>query len=289
MKIIDGHAHAWEPGDLNLLNDRLISLDGAMDDGDPHKWSLRFNGSLQSLLAAEAEAGMERFVLLSISARPDRCRILTEGAAAAALEHPEIIPFGSVHPDSSDIEGDVAAVVELGMKGVKLHSLVQRFNPLSDKARRLYRLLEDNGLVLLMDSMDLSGAARFKPHLGFMVKPAQAIGFETNPEVIARVAAEFPRLRLIAAHMGCCYGWDRLDPLYDLDQVWFDMAYVHRLMTVEQAMDIIRRKGSDRVIFGSDAPWRNPANALNWTLALPLSDDERRMILADNLLGLLEE
>lgn len=284
---IDGHTHAWDGGDLNVLRDRLTFLDGPLEKSDPHKWFLRFEGTIEGLLAAEKAAGVDRFVLLPISSRPDRCRELTRRAAELAVRHSEIIPFGSLHPNSSTISEDVAEIRSLNLAGVKLHSLVQRFNPLSPSAWTLYEALAENESVVLFDSMSLSGAMRVKPHLAPFVEPALELGFETGPEQIALVAESFPRLKIIAAHMGCCYGWNRLDPLYALDNVYFDLAYVHRLLTPDEALAIIRRKGPQRIVFGTDAPWRSPKNALAWFLSLPLSEAEQAAVLAGNLHNLL--
>ena len=73
----------------------------------------------------------------------------------------------------------------------------------------------------------------------------------------------------------------------DLDNVYFDLAVVHRLISPRDAERIIKRKGVDRIIFGTDAPYRRPVNALKWTLSLELSEPELRLILGDNLRRLL--
>jgi predicted TIM-barrel fold metal-dependent hydrolase len=96
-----------------------------------------------------------------------------------------------------------------------------------------------------------------------------------------------PELPIIAAHAGSLYGWQHLDELLELDNVYFDIAYVNGLLEPGELVEIIRRKGPERVIYGSDAPWREPAAFRQWFEELPLSSGEREMIAAGTLLELL--
>jgi uncharacterized protein len=285
---IDNHTHAWMPEALPSLDKGVKLLDGEGGrHGSPHNWSPRFTGTIENLLAAEKQAGIDRFVLLPVAGKPELCRTLTDWAADCADRYPEVIPFGAVHPRSADPKEDVTAVRNLGFKGVKLHSLVQQFNPVDDDSLRLVSLITDAGLVLLIDSMNLSGAVAVKPNLKPLMDTALAWGIETGPREIVTLARRFPALRIIAAHMGCLYGWDNLGKLLDLDQVYFDLAYVHRLLDPETVVKLIRQKGPERILFGSDAPYRHPSHALDWFLQLPLTDQEKDMILSRNLINLL--
>ncbi|MEW5723412.1 MAG: amidohydrolase family protein [Thermodesulfobacteriota bacterium] len=285
--IIDGHTHAWPPQDFAALAGLGQLLDDRLEEGSPYNWTPRFDGRLETLVEEEQRAGVDRFVLLPASSRPERGRELTEWAVRASLEHPEIIPFGAVHPYSPHPELDLEVIADHGLRAVKLHSLVQRFDPLSGPALNLYGLLEKRGLAVLMDSMYLAGATAVKPNLAVWVGAALEMGLETVPERITQIARRFPGLKIIAAHLGCCYGWHLLEPLYGLDQVWFDLAYVHRLISPARTVEIIRAKGADRIIWATDAPYRRPQNALKWFLGLDLTPEEKERILARNLLDLL--
>lgn len=285
--IIDCHTHAWEPEDLTAIESLKQILDEGLSPDSPYNWSPRFTGTVDDLLLEEKIAGIQHCVLLPTSSKPERCMELTEWAAEMGRIHPEIIPFGSIHPHSQSLESDVERVVKLGLKAVKLHSLIQRFDPLSREAVTLYALLEAKGLRAVFDSMHLAGAAAVKPNLSSWTPTAQKLKLETGPIQIAEIARLFPGLKIIAAHLGCCYGWDHLEPVMDQDNVYFDISYVHRLISPERAVGIIRRKGAERIIFGTDAPYRRPVNALKWFLDLPLNEEEREGILSKNLLSLL--
>ena len=286
--IIDAHAHAWLPEDLATLKKGAALFDAGTPVDSPHNFSPRFDGSLENVLAQEDAAGVDRIVILPVSSRPDRCRVLTRWVAGLARENPRIIPFGTVHPHSDTLADDVAAASDLGLPGLKLHSLVQFFDPLAENARQLYALMEKAGLVLLMDSMNLDGAVVAKPSLAKFMEIARSGGVETGPRQIAEIAGSHPDLKIIAAHLGNLYGWDCLDPLYELDQVYFDLAYIHRLLSPEEAATVIQRKGANRIVFGTDVPYRHPVNVLKWFRKLPLSPERQNLILSGNLIDLLK-
>ena len=52
--------------------------------------------------------------------------------------HPGLFTgFGTLHPDSEDIEGDLDYIIELGLKGVKVHPDFQQFALNEEKAFKM--------------------------------------------------------------------------------------------------------------------------------------------------------
>ena len=286
-QIIDAHTHAWLPEDLVVVHKSRSLLDRKLPEDSPHRWSLILDGTIESLVSEEVAAGVDRLVILPTASQPERCRALSRWSAQLARENPRVIPFGSLHPLSEDQDRDMEELLESGPAGVKLHSLVQRFDPLSPEAFKVYGFLEKNSLPVLMDSMDLTGAVEVKPNLRPLLDLAEAWHIETGPPQIVEIAERFPNLKIVAAHMGCLYGWDRIEPLYEIDQIYFDLAFVHPLLSPKQALEIIRAKGPNRIIFGTDAPYRRPGEALEWFYKIPLSPVEQARILSENLLEII--
>jgi hypothetical protein len=50
----------------------------------------------------------------------------------------------------------------------------------------------------------------------------------------------------------------------------------------DEAMAMIRRVGSDRVLFGSDWPWHHPIKDAQRIDRLPLGAEEKRLIFYEN-------
>lgn len=286
MIIIDCHTHAYNSVDREALENKLGILDGPLPEDSPHRWRLVQGADVESLAASEKEAGVDKFVLLPVATRKERVGELNRWSARAARDHPEIIPFATLHPLTSDPGAELAEALELGLKGVKLHSLLQRFDLLGPESLSLIEAVHQAGLPVLLDTLYGPGLVKVKPHL---VSFENELGpFATSPDQVAELAATFPKMPIIAAHMGCLYGWSEIEPLYGLDNVFFDLAYVDRLLGSREVLGMIRKKGPEKVLWGTDTPWREVGRALEWFRCLELGDEEQEMILGRNLSGILD-
>jgi len=223
--------------------------------------------------------------LLPVTGRAGRVGELNRYAAAAAAAEPRLIPFGILHP-RGNLARDLGLLLDLGLRGVKLHPFLQRFSFDLPETGAMLDAVAAAGLPVLADSMHVPGFLAAKPHLAWMLDIMLPTGF--GPEFLGRAAAARPKLTLVAAHGGCLYGWNRLAPLLELANVHFDLSYLAGLLDRAQAMDLIRRRGVEKVLYGSDCPWREAAASRAWFEDLPLSNWEREMIGAGNLARLLK-
>ena len=98
----------------------------------------------------------------------------------------------------------------------------------------------------------------------------------------------FPRLEVVAAHLGGYKAWEEAYKLAELDRVWFDTSSALWAMTPEYAGKIIRLLGTDRVMFGTDYPVMLPKSDLDRFLAIDLNEKEREDILCNNALRFLK-
>jgi len=90
-----------------------------------------------------------------------------------------------------------------------------------------------------------------------------------------------PDLKVIIPHLGGLNGgYVALDRagVWHRDQVFADTAVAAR----PEIKDFIRRFGTDRLLFGSDHPFGNPASELEKIFSLDLPDDQAQAILGDN-------
>lgn len=282
--LIDCHTHAFLAEDLEVLEQRLTFLDNHLEASDPHKWQIIGGGTLEHLDASMTAAGVDRYVLLPVSGKKDRVSDLNRWSAQAARDYPRLIPFGLLHPQGQ-VAQDLALARELGMRGFKLHPFIQRFNLDDPASHEMLAQLEGSGLPVLLDTLFISGLVGAKPHMDWMVKMFNFGGCE--PPQIARAALAHPGVNFIAAHGGSLYGWDALDPIIDLDNVYFDISYLMGLMEPARLVELIRRKGPERILYGSDAPWRDPVRFRQWFEDLPLTPAERDQVGSGTLLSLL--
>ena len=282
---IDAHTHAFLPEDLKVLGERLVFLDSGLAPEDPHRWQLFNQGDLAALLEVEAQAGVDRFVLLPVTGRVSRISELNRWAAESARSHPAIIPFGILHP-AGDVRRDLAELLELGLKGVKLHPFVQRFTLEDPATHAMLELVADTGLPVMCDTISRRGLVESKPHLEWAVQMAGYQG--AGPEKLAALAAAHPRVRFIAAHGGSLYGWDRVAALMELPNVYMDISCLSGLIAPDRLVELIRRKSPDLVMYGSDTPWRDPVAYRQWFEGLPLTSGERERVAAGTISELLD-
>jgi predicted TIM-barrel fold metal-dependent hydrolase len=282
--LIDAHTHAFLPQDLEVLGERLAFLDEDLPAASPHKWQVHAGGSVEDLLAAMERAGADRCVLLPVTGSRSRVGELNRWAAKVAQAHPQVIPFGTLHPQAEP-KRQMADLLDLGLKGVKLHPFIQRFSLEQPAAVRLFAMLAGESVPVLLDTIHTQGLVRAKPHLEQVLSFFGFAGCE--PRQIAALAHAHPGLRIIAAHGGSLYGWDELGELLELDNVYFDISYLSGLVEPGRLVEIIRRKGPERVLYGTDCPWRDAVAFREWFEDLPLTTGEREQVAAGTALELL--
>ncbi len=236
MLAIDVHTHAFP----DRLAARAIA---ALEAGAPARAFL--DGRLASLLGSMDRAGIGASVIASIATKPDQFPSILAWSREIASQR--IVPFASVHPDDPDAVARLRAVADAGLKGIKLHAYYQGFTVDEERMAPLYAEMERLGLVLLL-------------HAGF--DP----GFErrriADPARIASVAARFPRLKLIAAHLGGWQDWDEGERALLGRPVCLDVSDSLGWMPAEQARRFLDRHPAECLLFGSDSPWADQAEAL---------------------------
>ncbi|MCF8042991.1 MAG: amidohydrolase family protein, partial [Desulfarculaceae bacterium] len=225
--LIDVHTHAFLPQDLDVLGERLALLDADLPAASPHKWQVHGGGSVEALLGAMERSGTDRFVILPVTGSKSRVGELNRWMAQVASEHPQVIPFGTLHPQAEP-KRQLADLLELGLKGVKLHPFIQRFSLDQPEAAGLFAMLAGERLPVLVDTIHTQGLMRAKPHLEQVLT---FFGFTgCQPHQIAALAHTHPELKIIAAHGGSLYGWEELGELLELSSVYFDISYLAGLL-----------------------------------------------------------
>lgn len=263
--ILDFHTHCFP----DALAPRALATLSATAEIQTHS-----DGTVSGTLRKMDEAGIDRAVVLNIATN-DRQTTNVNRFALETNRNPRLYALGSVHPESSEstirtVLSDLAAA---GIPGIKIHPDYMhtpiddpRFSPIFECC------IEQNLFVVT--------------HAGFdYVSPTF---MHASPERIARVLERFPRLRLVAAHVGgaCC--WDDVERFLIGRPVWLDTSLAS-LFALEPAQmrRMLLAHDSDRLLFASDLPWSDPADSLRYLLSLHLPEDLTEKILSANGLRLL--
>ncbi len=264
--IIDFHAHVF-PDELAARAIPKLEANAGM--------RAHYDGTVQGLLASMRAAGIDRSVLQPVATKPDQVDPINHWSLALRA-HPELIPFGALHPnvELEVLDRQIEFLTTHGFKGIKLHPDYQKFHPDEDRLEPFYKRLEQSGLIVLFHSgIDLG-----------LYPPLMA-----GPEHLARVHKAFPGLKLVAAHLGGYKLWEDVESYLVGHSIWLDTAFCDHECPPRQFLDIIRAHGADKVLFASDGPWGGQAENLAFLRNAGLTDAELKAIEGDNarrLLGL---
>ena len=111
-----------------------------------------------------------------------------------------------------------------------------------------------------------------------------------QPGNFAKVLEAFPRLTLVLAHLGSAWWDERVELAQKYPNVFFDTAQgfaavdmlpvtPRRSLAEEDAARVLRKIGIERIMFGTDYPAVPAQPQLEQVLRLPISAEEKRLLL----------
>ena len=256
MEVIDAHCHIYPE---KIVTRAVAGTDHFYDT------VARCIGTVADLLAEHDEAGIDRAVVQSVATTPKQVpsinRFIAESVEAA---NGRLIGLGTLHQDSEDQAADVRHIVELGLHGVKLHPDIQNFQVDDPRAERIYELCGEYGLPLLVHT----GDKRYD---------------NSNPDRMLPMVRKYRNVTFVGAHFGGWSIWEEAWKEYAGEpNFWVDCSSTFYWISVETANEVLHHYGADRVLFGTDFPMWKPKTELDTFMKLDLTDDERRIILAEN-------
>lgn len=264
--IIDFHTHIFP----DSLAPRTLPHLSKIAHGIPY----HTDGTQTGALEAMRRWGVDYSVVLHIATKPGQARRINAFACEVQAAHPQLLCFGSLHPADEDAPAVAAEIAGAGLYGVKLHPAYQDFQFGDERYYPVYQAVCDCGLPLLL-------------HAG---RDPVAPGANRAPaEEIARVAHAFPRLTIIAAHMGslgdCA---DASEHLCGLDNVYFDTAMSAPLLDPDAFRALLYKRGSDHILFGTDCPWSTAPDELALLRRVGVTGSDLENILWKNAACLLK-
>lgn len=260
--IIDAHAHIYP----DKIAEKATAAIGEFYDLNMHGGS----GTVDGLLKSGGEAGVERFIVQSVATIPEQVVSINNFLHASVAQHPDkLIGFCAMHPDFPDPKAEIDRCISLGFKGIKLHPDFQKFNIDDERAFPIYEAAEGRLPILFH-----TGDYRYD---------------YSHPRRLYNVTERFPNLTVIGAHFG---GWSLQDTasyVFRDRKIYVDCSSSLYFISPEHAAELIRRFGADHVLWGTDYPMWNAKEELERFYKLPLTDEERELILYKNALRLIGE
>ncbi len=191
-----------------------------------------------------------------------------------------LMGFGSVDPWSPDAGDELARVADLGMKGLKFHPTMQRFDPGDERFYPLWDRAQQLGLVCLFHT-GTCGIGAGTPGAG-----GTKIRY-SHPAFLDAVGADFPGLTLIAAHFGFPWFQECLALALHKSNVYIELSgWAPRYLPPEVRREIGKRLNG-QTLFGSDYPFISLDRWFAEFGELGLGAEAERNILVGNAARLL--
>lgn len=313
--VLDCQSHLFSPEIVALMERRkddpvVYSKDGQpwVRMGDWHRRILPNHMDVEAKVAAMDANGIA-MTALSINDPgpewfgadgPTVARIANDFVARVAREHPGrfiglcVLPLQDMSAALKELD---RCVSDLGMRGILLYTnLAGRF-PDEPVFRPLFRRAVDLDLPVLLHPAKPVTTEQVK---GYEMTSSLGNMFENTIAltriIMAGILDELPFLKLVCPHLGGTlpYIIGRLDhqvsvlgrgpkrlkrrPSEYLKGIWLDIV-----SPLPLAMKFgLETMGPDRLLFGSDDPWVDPALILECLRSLHLSAADERKILGEN-------
>jgi predicted TIM-barrel fold metal-dependent hydrolase len=184
-----------------------------------------------------------------------------EEVAALIARHPDVfLPgWGMVDPwrGRAGLEAVEHAIKTLGLKGIKYQPPVQAFAPSDRQFYPVWDLLQDLGAPVLIHCGTTAIGAGEPGGLGIKLEYGRPIPH------IDSIAADFPRLNIVAAHPGWPWTEELIAVALHKGNVSMDISgWGPKYIPPALKHDMPRRL-QDKVIFGSDYPGWSPGQTLD--------------------------
>lgn len=226
---------------------------------------------MADLLTVAGQAGLDALVLLVAATKPEQVKPANDwvlsllrmssdrlrqdfyaGTTRTLTRVPQIIPFGTFHPDDPNWLGEISRLRAAGIKGIKLHPEFQGIDLADPRLNPFFEEVAPDFILTI--------------HMG------DAIVSEANlstPRKLRHILDRFPKLRVIAAHLGGYCFWEQSYQELAGQEVYFDTSSALSYINPEMFRRIVSKHGTERLLFGSDYPLRAPWQDLQLLEAIP--------------------
>ncbi len=224
-------------------------------------------------------------------------REMNEWGCGVGRRLPRLLPFIGMSDDLGSPEAiaeEVALRASQGAKGIKMHPGQFSYYPNDEVFWPAYEKCQELGLPILADSGPW-------PHSHLVYMYPNPLGYKlaesekdyAEPKNWAKVLEAFPKLTVILAHLGSAWWDERVELAQRYPNVYFDTSQgfaapdqlpvvARRGLAEEDVVRVFRKIGVERIVFGTDMPGIPLQPQLEQILRLPFTDEEKRMILAEN-------
>lgn len=262
QKVINAHCHIYP---------EKIASKAVMGIRNFYDLDMSLNGKIDGLINDGNKVGVVHYLIHSVATTPKQVKSINEFISDEVNKHPDLFTgFGTLHPDSDDIQRDFDYLIELGLKGVKLHPDFQQFALNEERAFKLGEVIDAGEVPVLIHCGDF----RYN---------------YSNPEQLIPFLDKFPDMTVIGAHFAGWSMWeDATSQLAGRKNLYVDLSSSLYALSPETAKELIHAYGADRVLWGTDYPMWESESEMEYFNKIDLTEKEKSMILYENAFKLLK-
>ncbi len=261
--IIDFHTHCF-PDEIYERAIAKLSLSASQPPS--------FDGSFAGLKASMKQHGIDYSVVLNIATNAKQQPKVNDFAISINDKSNGIVSFGSVNPDSADIEGELVRLKKAGVLGIKFHPDYQSFFINEKRMYPIYEMCIMHGFIMIFHTGEDSA------YIG---------NVHAVPAMTREVIDTLKYDKIVLAHMGGDKFWEESLELLAGRNVYLESSFGLNKMPHETANRFLDKHDSERLLFGSDAPWCSPKLALDAIDKIKMKDGAREKLYFSNAAGLL--
>lgn len=263
------------------------------------------DGSAAALTASMKQAGVNISVNQPVMTRPDQVekintsmirsleQLTASGLPEATLSSESgsantILPFGGMHPDYADYKTELRRLAKNHIPGIKLHPAYQQTDLDDIRYLRIIECACEEGLIVLT-------------HAGLDIGLYEK-NYATVPQILKVIDTIHPD-KFVAAHMGGWAAWDEVEHDLAGAPVWLDTAFSigpivpnpessdapirQTQLADEDFVRLVRKHGTDHVLFATDSPWADQAEYIGYIERMSFTPEEKAQIFSENAMKLL--
>ena len=251
---LDAHCHILHRGGHTLGGARIA-----------HK------GDADGMIELTRRAGIDRTAIMSwagpLSMDTD---FGNEVVADAVRSYPEeFVGLATINPEHQSEEEieEVIRTYHIGLKFAGLKTFAPGQNLAYDDPAfdRWFGFADRHGLYAVIDP-----------------------GGNLSRDQIVSLARKFPSMGIHLDH--CGKSWDyakwAVDIVLEFPNIWAQINFT--LVTNGVVEYLVDRLGADRVLFGTDAPMRDPRPQVGWLAFTRLRESDKRKVFGENFRGILD-
>lgn len=263
--IIDFHTHIFPD---NIADRAVESLEKSSG------YTRAIGGSANDLLTEMKSAGVDLSVNLPILTNPTHFEGTIKKLKEQNEKYAGILSFGAIHPLCDSVKEKLKIIKDLGFSGIKLHPYFQESDINSIENERVLNFAEELDLITVFHT---GTDASFRD-----IERA-------TPDMIIDLVKTVKPKKLVLSHTGALGYFEEVKKYMCGISAYFDTSFSLDEMSVDLFIDIVKSHGADKILFGTDSPWKSQKSYVEYFNNIKLDTEDKEKILYKNALKLLKK